>query len=214
MTRLGQPYEARIATTGLDGNGLWWWPKALREAAPKFNAAQVFLRHQPRWGPATSTVIAHVGNVRYVGDDRAGYLAGLIYPTDQRLGLFLAEAASQGIDLGLSLAARTWKVRLPGGHHHAVGEIVTVNAVDLVAEPAMPGCCLLTESDGHRIPPSDWRAVALLAPERAEQARLTHHIERLETLRARLEAEQASRAERTIAFIESGGRGGVLAMLA
>ena len=155
-------FRIRIIRAGLSGNGAFYPDAVLREAAPKFEGARVFVKsdeeHIRLRGKDVRNLVGRISGAAFVagnGTD-SGELQGtleLIEP-DGPVGRMLRKAVNRNMtDLfGLSIVAEgaPARGRLIGGKTaRVVKRIDRVHSVDLIADPAAGGQVIdLIESEG------------------------------------------------------------------
>jgi hypothetical protein len=168
-----QPLVAKVAQSGIDGNGLVWPAALLRESAHLFEGRPIYPKHEGRLGggrhPSSIDRWGYLKAVQFMstGSDE-GYLAALVVPYDGRIEMLLREGVTAGRPWGLSAHVSRASVYTPKvppkecPHARVLTAVKEVTSVDLVERPAMPGCRVLVEADGRPLRPDDQRVAQLL----------------------------------------------------
>lgn len=141
----------RVIRAGLSGNGYFYGDAILREAAPLFEGARVFVKgdveHLKGGGKDVRNLIGGLSNPRFVegaSTDTGEILADLtLIEPEGDIAVKLREAHSRSLSglFGFSLdAAGTARVELREGKKVRVAKsIQKVNSVDLIVEPGAGG---------------------------------------------------------------------------
>lgn len=161
----GSKYQIRVIRAGLSGNGNYYPDATLRQGAPLFDKARVFVKsdaeHMQTTGKDFRNLIGRLDNPRFIGGDGqdTGEIQATLTLIDPAGEVATRLREAHGRDMtdmfGFSIDAfcSSAQARIDGRTVRVAKSITKVNSVDLVIEPAAGGTILnLIEARGNPMP--------------------------------------------------------------